>query len=104
MMRRRFISSPPVARRYASRASTCIFCAVRLSDGRVDLTAAEALATSAVQLFMDRAFASGHASRLTDIDAPAVAAICSRLDGIALAIEMAGSRSAPMGFKGPPTC
>jgi hypothetical protein len=41
---------------------------------------------------MDRAFASGYTSSLTDADAPAVAAICSRLDGVALAIELAGSR------------
>ncbi|MGD0505424.1 MAG: winged helix-turn-helix domain-containing protein [Steroidobacteraceae bacterium] len=67
---------------------------------REDLTAAEALASPAVQLFMDRAFASGHASSLTDIDAPAVAAICSRLDGVALAIELAGSRVGTYGIQG----
>lgn len=67
---------------------------------REDLTAAEALATSAVQLFMERAFASGHASDLTDADAPTVAAICSRLDGIALAIELAGSRVGAYGLQG----
>lgn len=59
---------------------------------REDLTAAEALATPAVQLFMERAFASGSTLELTDADAPTVAAICNRLDGIALAIELAGSR------------
>jgi DNA-binding winged helix-turn-helix (wHTH) protein len=67
---------------------------------RDDLTAAEALASPAVQLFMDRAFASGHASSLTDIDAPAVAAICSRLDGVALAIELAASRVGTYGIQG----
>jgi predicted ATPase len=67
---------------------------------REDLTAAEALASPAVQLFMDRAFASGHASSLTDVDAPAVAAICSRLDGVALAIELAGSRVGTYGLQG----
>ncbi len=64
------------------------------------LTAAEALATPAVQLFMERAFASGYTSELTDDDAPTVAAICGRLDGIALAIEMAGSRVGAYGLKG----
>jgi DNA-binding winged helix-turn-helix (wHTH) protein len=59
---------------------------------REDLTAAEALTSPAVQLFMERAFASGYVSELTDADAPTVAAICSRLDGIALAVELAGSR------------
>jgi predicted ATPase/DNA-binding winged helix-turn-helix (wHTH) protein len=67
---------------------------------REDLTAAEALATPAVQLFMERAFASGYASELTDADAPTVAAICSRLDGIALAVELAGSRVGAYGLRG----
>jgi predicted ATPase/DNA-binding winged helix-turn-helix (wHTH) protein len=67
---------------------------------REDLTAAEALATPAVQLFMERAFASGYTLGLTDADAPAVAAICSRLDGIALAVELAGSRVGAYGLRG----
>ena len=67
---------------------------------REDLTAAEALATPAVQLFMERAIASGYASELTDADAPTVAAICSRLDGIALAVELAGSRVGAYGLQG----
>lgn len=67
---------------------------------REGLTAAEALATAAVQLFMERAFASGYASELTDADAPTVAAICSRLDGIALAVELAGSRVGAYGLQG----
>ena len=67
---------------------------------REDLTAAEALATPAVQLFMERAFASGHTLDLTDADAPIVAAICGRLDGIALAIELAGSRVGAYGLQG----
>jgi predicted ATPase/DNA-binding winged helix-turn-helix (wHTH) protein len=67
---------------------------------REDLTAAEALATPAVQLFMERAFAGGYNLDLTDADAPTVAAICSRLDGIALAIELAGSRVGTYGLRG----
>ena len=67
---------------------------------RENLTAAEALATPAVQLFMERAFASGHTLDLTDADAPTVAAICGRLDGIALAIELAGSRVGAYGLQG----
>lgn len=67
---------------------------------RDDLTAAEALTSPAVQLFMERAFASGYARGLTDADAPAVAAICSRLDGVALAIELAGSRVGTYGLRG----
>jgi predicted ATPase/DNA-binding winged helix-turn-helix (wHTH) protein len=65
-----------------------------------NLTAADALATPAVQLFMERAVASGYTSELTDADAPTVAAICSRLDGIALAVELAGSRVGTYGIGG----
>ena len=65
-----------------------------------DLTAAEALASPAVQLFMECAFASGYALSLTDAEAPAVASICRQLDGIALAIELAGSRVGAYGLRG----
>jgi predicted ATPase/DNA-binding winged helix-turn-helix (wHTH) protein len=64
------------------------------------LTAAEAMASSAVQLFMERASASGHTADLTDADAAVVASICNRLDGIALAIELAGSRVGAYGLRG----
>jgi predicted ATPase/DNA-binding winged helix-turn-helix (wHTH) protein len=67
---------------------------------REDLTAAEALTTPAVQLFMERAFASGYVPQLMDVDAPIVAAICSRLDGIALAIELAAGRVGVNGLRG----
>ena len=65
-----------------------------------DLTAAEALAYPAVQLFMERAAASGHDGALSDTDAPIVATICRRLDGIALAIELAASRAGSLGIQG----
>ena len=65
-----------------------------------DLTAAEALAYPAVQLFTERAAASGHGAVLGDIDAPIVATICRRLDGIALAIELAASRAGSLGIRG----
>jgi len=65
-----------------------------------ELTAAMALSSSAVQLFMDRAAASGYASPLTDAEAPVVANICRRLDGIALAIELAGSQVGAYGISG----
>jgi len=67
---------------------------------RDGLTATEALTSPAVQLFMERAFASGHAESLTDAEAPAVASICRQLDGIALAIELAGSRVGAYGLQG----
>ena len=65
-----------------------------------ELTAAQALASPAVELFMQRALASGHGAALTDRDAPLVAEICRRLDGIALAIELAGSRVGAYGLEG----
>ncbi len=65
-----------------------------------ELTAAQALASPAVQVFMDRAAASGYRSGLTDADAPTVAEICRRLDGVALALELAGSRVGTYGIRG----
>ena len=47
---------------------------------------------AAVQLFIDRATQSIPAFRVTNANAPAVAQICYRLDGIPLAIELAAAR------------
>jgi predicted ATPase/DNA-binding winged helix-turn-helix (wHTH) protein len=66
----------------------------------VGLTAAEALTFPAEQLFMERAAASGNRSELNDADAPIVARICRRLDGIPLAIELAASRVSSHGIRG----
>jgi predicted ATPase/DNA-binding winged helix-turn-helix (wHTH) protein len=62
-------------------------------------TAMEVLRYPAVQLFMERAAASGCGAALSDIDAPTVARICRRLDGVALAIELAASRVGPLGIR-----
>lgn len=56
------------------------------------LTAAEALAYPAVQLFVERAAECVDGFELRDADAPGVADICRKLDGIALAIELAATR------------
>ena len=64
------------------------------------LTATEALAYPAAQLFMERAAASGHGDALTDLEAPIVARICRHLDGLALAIELAASRVGSIGIRG----
>jgi len=57
------------------------------------LTAAQALAFPAVELFVQQATASLDRFELTDADAPIVAEICRRLDGIPLAIELAAART-----------
>jgi predicted ATPase/DNA-binding winged helix-turn-helix (wHTH) protein len=56
------------------------------------LTAADALRAPAVQLFVERAAAAVGGFELRDADAPAVAEMCRRLDGIPLAIELAAGR------------
>jgi predicted ATPase/DNA-binding winged helix-turn-helix (wHTH) protein len=63
------------------------------------LTAAQALGFPAVQLFVERAIASGRRFELNDADAPVVAEICRRLDGIALAIELAAGRADAYGIQ-----
>ncbi len=64
------------------------------------LPASEALRYPAVQLFMERALAGGYHSELSDAEAPIVANICRRLDGIALAIELVASRVGSLGISG----
>src|SRR6266852_1606614 len=66
----------------------------------IGLTATEALTYPAVQLFMERAAAGGNRFDLSDSDAPIVGRICRRLDGIALAIELAPSRVSSHGIRG----
>ncbi len=56
------------------------------------LTADQALEYGSVALFVQRAAASDTKFKLTDESAPIVAEICRRLDGIALAIELAAAR------------
>jgi predicted ATPase/DNA-binding winged helix-turn-helix (wHTH) protein len=58
----------------------------------VELSAAQTLEFSATQLFVERAAAGACGFELTDSDAPIVAEICRKLDGIALAIELAAAR------------
>jgi predicted ATPase len=63
------------------------------------LTAAAALTFPAIQLFVERAAASGARLDLSDEDAALVASICRKLDGVALAIELAAGRVETYGLQ-----
>jgi predicted ATPase/DNA-binding winged helix-turn-helix (wHTH) protein len=62
------------------------------------LTAAEVLSFPAAHLFVERAAAGGSPLGMTDLEAPLVADICRKLDGIALAIELAAGRVSAHGL------
>jgi predicted ATPase/DNA-binding winged helix-turn-helix (wHTH) protein len=64
------------------------------------LSAVDALAFSAIALFIDRACASLDTFEMTDADAPIVADICRHLDGIPLAIELAAAHVDTFGIRG----
>lgn len=65
-----------------------------------DLTAKDAGKFSSVELFVQRASANLGSFILTDAEAPSVGEICRRLDGNALAIELAASRLDMFGVRG----
>ncbi len=64
------------------------------------LTADALQAFPAVQVFLERAVASGWTGVLTGEDVPRVAAICKRLDGVALALEIAAGFVGECGLAG----
>lgn len=63
------------------------------------LTAAAAQTYPALQLFLERARAGGAQIALDDANAAIVAGICRKLDGMALAIELAAGRVEAYGLK-----
>jgi predicted ATPase/DNA-binding winged helix-turn-helix (wHTH) protein len=64
------------------------------------LSAEEARGYPAVEMFEERAASVLGGYQVSDADAPYVAEICRRLDGIALAIELAAGRLLGFGVKG----
>lgn len=62
------------------------------------LVARDILMYPATRLFVERAGASGAMPDLNDADAPVIAKICRKLDGVALAIELAARRVAAYGL------
>ncbi|MEO8664900.1 MAG: adenylate/guanylate cyclase domain-containing protein, partial [Ignavibacteria bacterium] len=63
-----------------------------LPDAKADITAEQLSQYESVRLFIERALALKPDFRVTNENAPALAAICSHLDGIPLAIELAAAR------------
>jgi predicted ATPase/DNA-binding winged helix-turn-helix (wHTH) protein len=63
------------------------------------LTAAAVRTFPAMQLFMERAAESGVRLEVSDAEAPLVASICRKLDGVALAIELAARRVESYGLQ-----
>jgi len=63
---------------------------------KADISAQEAMAFPAVELFVERAAASSGGFELNGVVAPLVAEICRFLDGIPLAIELAAARTGVM--------
>ena len=66
----------------------------------VSLTAPQALGFPAVQLFVEQVEASGYPLGLSDAEAPIVADLCRRLDGIPLALELAARSVGVYGVQG----
>jgi predicted ATPase/DNA-binding winged helix-turn-helix (wHTH) protein len=71
-----------------------------IPDSPADLSAAQALAFPAIQLFAERAAAGIEGFELADEDVPAAVEICQKLDGIPLAIELAAARVGLFGIPG----
>jgi predicted ATPase/DNA-binding winged helix-turn-helix (wHTH) protein len=69
-------------------------------ESQTRLDARSALDFPAVALFVERATDSQGSFQLSDAEAPHVAQICRRLDGLAIAIELAAARVGTFGVSG----
>jgi predicted ATPase/DNA-binding winged helix-turn-helix (wHTH) protein len=76
----------------------CTVAALETSPQQGRFGASELLAFPAERLFVERAAASGHEIESNDANATIVAEICRKLDGNALAIELAAGRVATYGL------
>ncbi|MCI0645594.1 MAG: tetratricopeptide repeat protein, partial [Chloroflexi bacterium] len=72
--------------------TTWLVPSLSLPDPHAALSVKQLAQSEAVQLFVERAAAALPTFSLTQTNAPAVAEICRRLDGIPLAIELAAAR------------
>ncbi|MFZ5778671.1 MAG: ATP-binding protein [Pseudomonadota bacterium] len=64
------------------------------------VSARQLLDYPAAQLFVERVLASGHRATFSDSEARTVADICRKVDGIALALELAAGRIGTHGLQG----
>ncbi|MBV8192096.1 MAG: helix-turn-helix transcriptional regulator, partial [Alphaproteobacteria bacterium] len=76
----------------------CPLAALETPPQHTTFRASELLAFPAAHLFVERAAASGHEIELNEANASFVADICRKLDGNALAIELAAGRVATHGL------
>jgi predicted ATPase/DNA-binding SARP family transcriptional activator len=71
---------------------TWLVPSLSLPNPRQQPSLAQLLHYEAIRLFVDRALAIVPTFRVTEQNAPAIAQICTRLDGVPLAIELAAAR------------
>jgi len=73
---------------------------LELPPASADIGADDGLAYPSIELFVERVAANVDGYELTDQDAPKVAEICRKLDGLPLAIELAAARVDAFGISG----
>jgi hypothetical protein len=97
-----FLRVLATSREPLNTSEECVFRLPPLStpNKNIDgLTKLEASKYEAIALFCDRASAADHRFGLTDENAPVVADLCIRLDGIPQAIELAAARATALSLQ-----